>query len=129
MRLVREIKMAAYRAVVGRLFALSRPVCLVRMMSGEMGSGSGRGGGGGGTIRDAGGAFGKMEHAHEEQYFRQLQQQQLEALREQQKHMIETIEKEIEHHEESIKRNKEQLAKYHKLMQKSDSKGSGSDSD
>lgn len=36
---------------------------------GEMGSGSGKGGGGGGSIRAAGGAFGKMEAAHEEEYF------------------------------------------------------------
>lgn len=31
-----------------------------------------QGGGTGGSIRDAGGAFGKMEAAHEEQYFRKL---------------------------------------------------------
>ena len=36
---------------------------------GELGSGAGQGGGGGGTIRNAGGAFGKMEVAHEEEYF------------------------------------------------------------
>ncbi|CAG0923031.1 unnamed protein product, partial [Notodromas monacha] len=33
---------------------------VVRMMSGEYGSGAGKGGGGGGSIRDAGGSFGKM---------------------------------------------------------------------
>lgn len=38
-------------------------------MSGEPGSGAGQGGGGGGSIRSAGGAFGKMEVAQEEQYF------------------------------------------------------------
>ena len=42
------------------------------MTSGEPGSGAGLGGGGGGSIRDAGGSFGKMEFAHEEQYFRKL---------------------------------------------------------
>lgn len=31
-----------------------------------------QGGGAGGTIRDAGGSFGKMEAAHEEEYFRRL---------------------------------------------------------
>lgn len=36
---------------------------------GELGSGAGKGGGGGGSIREAGGAFGKMEAAHEEEYF------------------------------------------------------------
>lgn len=40
-----------------------------RMYSGEPGSGAGRGGGGGGAIREAGGAFGKMEAAREEEYF------------------------------------------------------------
>lgn len=36
---------------------------------GEAGSGAGKGGGGGGSIREAGGSFGKMEVAHEEEYF------------------------------------------------------------
>lgn len=43
--------------------------------------------------------------------------------------MVETIEKEIEHHQDSIRRNKEQLEKYRKLMEKSEAKGSGSDTD
>ena len=38
-------------------------------MAGERGSGAGKGGGGGGAIREAGGSFGKMEAAHEDQYF------------------------------------------------------------
>lgn len=42
------------------------------MSGGEAGSGSGKGGGSGGAIRDAGGSFGKMEAAQEEQYFRKL---------------------------------------------------------
>ena len=41
-------------------------------MAGELGSGAGKGGGWGGSIREAGGAFGKMEVAHEEQYFHNL---------------------------------------------------------
>lgn len=41
-------------------------------MIGERGSGAGKGGGSGGSIRDAGGAFGKMEAAHEDQYFYNL---------------------------------------------------------
>lgn len=41
-------------------------------MAGERGSGAGKGGGGGGTIREAGGSFGKMEAAHEDQYFYNL---------------------------------------------------------
>lgn len=36
---------------------------------GDLGSGAGKGGGGGGSIREAGGAFGRMEAAREEEYF------------------------------------------------------------
>lgn len=36
---------------------------------GDLGSGAGKGGGGGGSIREAGGAFGKLEAAREEEYF------------------------------------------------------------
>lgn len=36
---------------------------------GELGSGAGKGGGGGGAIREAGGSFGKMEAAREEEFF------------------------------------------------------------
>lgn len=39
------------------------------MYSGEPGSGAGKGGGGGGAIREAGGAFGRMEAAREDEYF------------------------------------------------------------
>lgn len=43
----------------------------VRMSSqlGDLGSGAGKGGGGGGSIREAGGSFGKLEAAREEEYF------------------------------------------------------------
>lgn len=36
---------------------------------GELGSGAGKGDGGGGSIREAGGSFGKMEAAREEEFF------------------------------------------------------------
>jgi len=39
---------------------------------GDMGSGSGKGGGSGGSIRDAGGAMGKLEAGREEEYFHKL---------------------------------------------------------
>ena len=39
---------------------------------GDMGGGAGKGGGSGGSIRDAGGAYGKMEAAREEEYFHKL---------------------------------------------------------
>jgi hypothetical protein len=40
-------------------------------------------GGSGGSIREAGGAFGKMEAAREEEYFHKLKQAQLKALKDQ----------------------------------------------
>jgi len=46
----------------------------------ELGSGAGKGGGGGGSIREAGGSFGRMEVAHEEQYFIKQRQEQLAKL-------------------------------------------------
>lgn len=36
---------------------------------GDLGSGAGKGGGAGGSIREAGGAFGKMQAAREEEHF------------------------------------------------------------
>uniref|UniRef100_A0A1Q3G4R2 ATP synthase F1 subunit epsilon n=1 Tax=Culex tarsalis TaxID=7177 RepID=A0A1Q3G4R2_CULTA len=47
---------------------------------GELGAGAGKGGGGGGSIREAGGSFGKMEAAHEEEYFYKQQREQLAKL-------------------------------------------------
>ncbi|XP_033727249.1 ATPase inhibitor B, mitochondrial-like [Pecten maximus] len=89
----------------------------VRAMStGDAGSGAGKGGGTGGAIRDAGGSFGKMEAAHEEQYMRKLAQEQLKSLKDHH-------ETEIKQHEEAIRRHKENIKKL-----KSDG-GSDSDSD
>ncbi|XP_030560431.1 ATPase inhibitor A, mitochondrial [Drosophila novamexicana] len=48
---------------------------------GELGCGAGKGGGGGGAIREAGGSFGKMEAAHEEQFFHKQQKEQLKNLK------------------------------------------------
>lgn len=49
---------------------------ILRMSSGnvgsDIGSGVGRGGGAGGSIREGGGAFGKLEAAREEEYFYKL---------------------------------------------------------
>lgn len=47
---------------------------------GDLGAGAGKGGGGGGSIREAGGSFGKMEAAHEEEYFYKQQREQLAKL-------------------------------------------------
>ncbi|PVD32024.1 hypothetical protein C0Q70_07450 [Pomacea canaliculata] len=83
----------------------------IRCMSGmgEWGSGAGKGGGTGGSVRDAGGAFGKMEAAHEELYFKKLAALQLQKLRE---HMTEEIanhEKAIRDHQEAIERHKRKI--------------------
>merc|ERR1711893_590593 len=95
-----------------RLFRISNPIrafCQVRMMSGTdsqqpgWGSGAGKGGGSGGTVREAGGSFGKMEAAHEEQYFRKLQAEQLEKLK--------------AHHEEEIARHKKKIADLRKMQE------------
>ncbi|XP_017835774.1 ATPase inhibitor A, mitochondrial [Drosophila busckii] len=48
---------------------------------GELGSGAGKGGGGGGSIREAGGSFGKMEAAREEEFFYKQQKEQLKNLK------------------------------------------------
>ncbi|ESO83154.1 hypothetical protein LOTGIDRAFT_236756 [Lottia gigantea] len=97
-----------------RLACLARAPLLVRLtgtrcMSDEFGSGAGKGGGGGGSIREAGGSFGKMEAAHEEQYFRKLQAEQL-------KKMKEHLGEEIEHHERSIKQHKESIERHKKRI-------------
>ncbi|KAK4467649.1 hypothetical protein MN116_008590 [Schistosoma mekongi] len=82
----------------------------IRMYPGdEFGRGAGKGGGGGGSIRDAGGAFGKLEARNEEEYFYKLQQQQLRELK---KHLEDEHErevKEIKRLEESLKRRKKLL--------------------
>lgn len=49
--------------------------------TGTPGSGAGRGGGSGGSIREVGGGLGRMGAAKEDQHFRNVQQQQLEAIR------------------------------------------------
>ncbi|GAB1869179.1 ATPase inhibitor mai-2, mitochondrial-like [Camponotus japonicus] len=74
-------------------------------MSGEPGSGAGKGGGGGGSIREAGGSFGKMEAVHEDQYFYNLQKEQLQKMRE-------SLHDEISFHEEQIKRHQEAINRH-----------------
>ncbi|XP_066595781.1 ATPase inhibitor mai-2, mitochondrial-like isoform X1 [Prorops nasuta] len=80
----------------------------VRMV-GERGSGAGKGGGGGGSIRDAGGSFGKMEAAHEDQYFYNQQKEQLQKIRE-------GLHDEISFHEEQIKRHQEAITRHKKRI-------------
>lgn len=83
----------------------------LQSQSGEWGSGSGKGGGSGGSIRDAGGTFGKMEAAREEEYFRKLQAQQVEMLKNH-------IEDEIASHEKLIKQHQEEIDRHKKKIQK-----------
>lgn len=78
-------------------------------MVGERGSGAGKGGGGGGSIREAGGSFGKMEAAHEDQYFYNQQKEQLQKIRD-------GLHDEISFHEEQIKRHQEAINRHKKRI-------------
>ncbi|CAB0037581.1 unnamed protein product [Trichogramma brassicae] len=65
---IQNIRSNVYVDMLITAFAITAFNFQVRM-TGERGSGAGKGGGGGGSIREAGGSFGKMEAAHEDQYF------------------------------------------------------------
>ncbi|CAH8622703.1 unnamed protein product [Schistosoma curassoni] len=83
----------------------------IRMYPGdELGRGAGKGGGTGGSIRDAGGAFGKLEARNEEEYFYKLQQQQLHELKKHLEEEHDREKKEIKRLEESLKKRKKLLA-------------------
>ncbi|CAG0888224.1 unnamed protein product [Darwinula stevensoni] len=74
-----------------------------------LGGGAGKGGGGGGSIRDAGGAFGKMEAAREEQYFRKLARKQLDDLKSH-------LDEQISYHEHEIKMHMEKIEAHRKRV-------------
>ncbi|XP_077694204.1 ATPase inhibitor, mitochondrial [Eretmochelys imbricata] len=78
---------------------------------GELGSGAGKGGGGGGSIREAGGAFGKRQAAHEERYFREKEAEQLASLRKHHEEEIDHHKKEIERLQKEIERHKYKIKK------------------
>ncbi|XP_031842659.1 uncharacterized protein LOC116431422 isoform X2 [Nomia melanderi] len=78
-------------------------------MVGERGSGAGKGGGGGGAIREAGGAFGKMESAHEDQYFYNMDKDKMQKLKEGLHDEISFHEEQIKRHEEAINRHKKRI--------------------
>ncbi|XP_058819027.1 ATPase inhibitor mai-2, mitochondrial-like [Topomyia yanbarensis] len=80
-----------------------------RMCTGDLGSGAGKGGGGGGSIRDAGGSFGRMEVAHEEEYFHKQRQEQLHKLKENLIRHEDFHAESIKHHEEAIARHKKAI--------------------
>lgn len=83
-------------------------------MTGERGSGAGKGGGGGGSIREAGGSFGKMEAAHEDQYFYNLQKQQIQKLKDDLHDEISFHEEQIKRHQEAINRHKKRITDMNK---------------
>nr|ABR23451.1 mitochondrial ATPase inhibitor [Ornithodoros parkeri] len=100
------------RVLTGAAYRYLPASCSVRFSgsgSGEWGSGSGRGGGGGGSVREAGGAFGKMEAAREEEYFRKLTDSQVHKLREH-------LEDEIKHHERLVKQHEEEIERHKKKI-------------
>uniref|UniRef100_A0A0M3IB17 ATPase inhibitor, mitochondrial n=1 Tax=Ascaris lumbricoides TaxID=6252 RepID=A0A0M3IB17_ASCLU len=80
------------------------PIRRVGISVGELGSGEGKCGGSGGTIREAGGAFGKLEAAREEKYFFELNEEQ-----------IRTLKHEVEEHEHPTIVNRKNLSEEEKL--------------
>ncbi|CAH0562107.1 unnamed protein product [Brassicogethes aeneus] len=99
-----------------KLFS-SNPIRNFRLMSqlGDLGSGAGKGGGGGGSIREAGGAFGKIEAGREEEFFYKQQKEQLAKLKA-------DLTEEISFHEEQIKRHQEAIARHRERVTKLDKK-------
>lgn len=66
-------------------------------------------GAGPGSIRAAGGAFGRMEAVHEEEYFRRKQFEALQKLHSDQIHQVEFHKIQIKEHHAAIKRHQEFL--------------------
>ncbi|THD24205.1 Cob(I)yrinic acid a c-diamide adenosyltransferase [Fasciola hepatica] len=75
----------------------------------ELGRGAGKGGGTGGTIRDAGGAFGKRQASHEEEYFHRKEREQLHILRQR-------LEEEMQYRRDEIKKHEEAIRRHEKLI-------------
>ncbi|XP_046830219.1 uncharacterized protein LOC124429239 isoform X5 [Vespa crabro] len=82
-------------------------------MTGDPGSGANRGTGGAGSIRAAGGAFGQMEIAHEEQFFYNQQREQIRKLREGIRDEIAFHEEQIRRHQEAIERHNARMSEIH----------------
>ncbi|XP_053695898.1 ATPase inhibitor mai-1, mitochondrial-like [Sabethes cyaneus] len=95
---------------IRRITSIAPPaIRFARMCSGELGSGAGKGGGGGGSIREAGGSFGKMEVAHEEEFFYKQRQEQLHKLKEKLIGKKDFHAESIKHHEEAIARHRQAI--------------------
>jgi len=97
-------------AIVENALRMSSRLTTASFSTGDFGSGAGKGGGSGGSIRDAGGSFGKMEAAREEEYFRRLQKSQLKGLRDQLDDEVEFHERHMKHHQDAIERHKKRMA-------------------
>ncbi|CAG9117920.1 unnamed protein product [Plutella xylostella] len=97
------------------LLWLKNQEILVRMQSGDPGAGAGRGGGGGGSIREAGGAFGKMQAAREDEFFYKKTKEQLANLKDH-------LGKEISFHQEQIKRHEDAIRRHKETMGSMDKK-------
>ncbi|VDM95639.1 unnamed protein product [Thelazia callipaeda] len=65
------------------------------------------GGGSGGSIRDAGGAFGKIQAGREEEFFKKLEKEQLKSLQMQYRNLRKEMEREIEDHENQVRDHQE----------------------
>ncbi|XP_041361308.1 ATPase inhibitor mai-2, mitochondrial-like isoform X1 [Gigantopelta aegis] len=112
--------------MASRLTSTLRLIGVRYMSTGEFGSGAGKGGGTGGSIRDAGGAFGKMEAAREEEYFRKQQKEQLKEIRKLMTEEMDYHAKQIETHKEAIDRHKKKIGL---LKHEEDKAKKGYDSD
>ncbi|XP_011505526.1 PREDICTED: ATPase inhibitor mai-2, mitochondrial-like [Ceratosolen solmsi marchali] len=84
-------------------------------MLSQQGAGAGKGGGRDGAIREAGGAFGKMEAAHEDQYFYNLQKEQIAKLKTDLTDEISFHKEQIKRHEDAIKRHSQKINDMDKL--------------
>ncbi|ESO03518.1 hypothetical protein HELRODRAFT_191850 [Helobdella robusta] len=107
---------------LARRIAFSKPMSSSSSSSSDSqqpgwGSGSGAGGGAGGSIREAGGPFGKREAAKEEEYFRKLNAQQLETLKNSLHDEIKYHKEEIADHQKAIERHKNKLDELKKLSE------------
>lgn len=89
--------------------SFSNSLRMAQSQMGDMGGGAGKGGGSGGTIRDAGGAYGKLEAAREEEYFHKLKQAQLKALKQQLVRETAHHEEQAKHHQDVIERHKKRI--------------------
>jgi len=110
----------SYARLLRTSFRTINPVIARYMSGGEKGSGVGKGGGSGGAVRDAGGAFGKRQAAKEEEYFRNLNKSQLDALKSSFEDELEYHRDEIKEHEELIERHKRKLEELKKIAQSKD---------